>query len=127
MNPNDTRSALAVGLIALVVVLALVLLPVLLMPMMFGGMMGGWNLSNLAGWGGNMWWGWLLMLLFWALLIGGGMALVAWAARRGRVSPSGDGAGSRPNEALEILRQRYARGEITGEQFEQMKRDLRAD
>ena len=29
-------------------------------------------------------------------------------------------------EALEILKKRYARGEITREQFEQMKRDLQA-
>jgi putative membrane protein len=29
-----------------------------------------------------------------------------------------------PNEPLEIARQRYAKGEITKEQFEQLKKDL---
>ncbi len=119
---------MTVGLVALVTVLALVLLSVFVMPMMmFGGMMGGWNPSTWAGWGGNTWWGWLLMLLFWLLLSGGGVAFVAWAVRRSRVGASGGGTGSRPNEALEILRHRYVQGEITSEQFEQMKRDLTAD
>lgn len=127
MNPGGMRSALTVRLIALVVVLALVLLPALFMPMMFGGMMGGWNPSNWSGWGGNMWWGWLLRLLLWVLLISGGVAFVAWAVRPSRAGPSGGGAGSLPNEPLEILRQRYARGEITSEQFEQMRRDLTTD
>lgn len=124
MNRDEMRSVLTVALVVLVVVLALALLPLLTMPMMMGGgmmggMMSGWNWGN---WGGNMWWGWLLMLLFWVLLIGGVVALVAWSVRL--VRPSGSGVGGRPGEALEILKQRYARGEITGEQFEQMKRDL---
>ena len=126
MNPNDTRSGLTLGLAALVV-LAVVLFPMLLMPMMFGGMMGGWNPSNLSGWGGNMWWGWLLMILLWVLLISGGVAFAAWAVRGSRAGPGGGGADSLPNEALEILRQRYARREITSEQFEQMRRDLTTD
>jgi len=31
---------------------------------------------------------------------------------------------SQPDSALEILRQRYARGEINNEEFEQKKKDL---
>ncbi|MCX6842569.1 MAG: SHOCT domain-containing protein [candidate division WOR-3 bacterium] len=42
--------------------------------------------------------------------------LVRTTGRRGPASESGD--------ALETLRRRYARGEITHDQFEQMKRDL---
>jgi putative membrane protein len=61
-------------------------------------------------------------LLFWLALVAGIVVLVVWAVRQ---------AGSRPRDergpdAVEILRQRYARGELSREQFEQMKRDLGA-
>lgn len=123
MNRDDIRSVLTV---ALVTVLVLVLLSVFMMPMvMGGGMMDGWNSGNWGNRGGDMWWGWLLMLLFWVMLISGVVAVIAWAVcQAGAARSSGRGAGSRPDEALEILMQRYARGEITAEQFEQMKRDL---
>ena len=57
------------------------------------------------------------MLLFWALVILG----IVWLVRS--VSRSG----SHPVEhesPLDIARKRYARGEITKDQFEQIKRDL---
>lgn len=57
------------------------------------------------------------MLLFWALVILG----IIWLVRA--VSRSG----SQPVQhetPLEIVRKRYARGEITKEQLEQIKRDL---
>jgi putative membrane protein len=123
MNDSDKRNWVFVAV--LVAVGVLVVLPVLLMAvmmgggMMVGGMMGGWRTD--AG-SGNYWWNWVLMLLFWVLLIGGVGALVAWAVRR--VGPPSDRGASRPDEAMEILKQRYARGEITAEQFEQIKRDL---
>ena len=44
--------------------------------------------------------------------------LVLWAIRQ--VGP--EQAGSR--RAVEILKERYARGELTREQYEQMRRDL---
>src|SRR5919109_1168688 len=47
----------------------------------------------------------LMMLVFWGLVIAGLVLGVRWLASQGR------GAGGR-DEALEILRQRYARGEI---------------
>ncbi|GGN02385.1 hypothetical protein GCM10007092_15830 [Thermus composti] len=61
------------------------------------------------------WWGWLYPLLFLALLFLG-VYLVA-KALRGEASRTGD-------RALEVLRERYARGEIDKETFERMKRDL---
>ena len=57
------------------------------------------------------------MLLFWALVILGIVWLVKAISR----------SGSHPIEhesPLDIARKRYARGEITKEQFEQIKRDL---
>ncbi len=60
------------------------------------------------------------MLLFWALLIAGLIVLVRWLATGpDRRTPPEAGA-----SALEILSQRYARGEISREEFEQKQQDL---
>ncbi len=67
---------------------------------------------------GMGWWmifGVLFMILFW----GGIIALIVWGIKR----LSGHGNGGNPTP-LEIAKLRYARGEITKEQFEQIKRDL---
>lgn len=74
-------------------------------------------------WGGSGgWWmagAWLTMLLFWALVIVGIVALIKFVMTRGATSLVG---GS--EMPLEILRRRYAAGDLTKEQFEQMKRDI---
>lgn len=57
------------------------------------------------------------MLLFWGLLIA--LAVVAIRATMG----SGKSA-RQARSALDILEERYARGEIGREEFEQKKRDL---
>lgn len=67
------------------------------------------------GWG--MGFGWVFMLLFWGLAILGIAALVKW------LWPSSVNGG-RPKTALEILNERYARGEIDREEYERIKRDL---
>lgn len=77
--------------------------------MMSNGMMGG-------GMGGWM----LLGVIFWILLIAGAVLLVVWAVQKA----AGSGAGRTEESALEILRKRYARGEISKEEFEEKKRDL---
>jgi len=68
------------------------------------------------GWG-IMGFGWLIMLLFWGMVIVGVVALIKW------LIGASSGAGYRP---LDVLKERYAKGEITKEQFEQMKRDIEA-
>lgn len=83
--------------------------------MMGPGMMGWW------GPGFSPWWG-IGMVLFWALAIGGLVWLVVWLMRQ--APAQAPGAGPRAPGALDILRERYARGEIDREQFEQMKRDI---
>jgi putative membrane protein len=69
--------------------------------------------------------GLLFMFLFWGALI----LLAVWLVRAIFSSSSQhDSSGSQPrpeSSALEILSQRYARGEITREQYEIMKQDLR--
>ena len=69
----------------------------------------------------GMGWGWMGLGmvgagLFWILVIVGIVVLVKWLV-------SGPTAGKDP---LKILAERYARGEISREQFEQMKSDLKS-
>lgn len=59
-----------------------------------------------------------LMILFWV----GILVLAVWAIG-GLVSSRG-GTILRETSALEILQQRYARGEISKEEFETARRDL---
>jgi putative membrane protein len=84
----------------------------------YGGMMGGYG--NLSGFGFNPL-GAILSLVFWALITGGVALLVVWLARSAGVSSA-----ARGESALDILKTRYAKGEITKEQFEEMKRNLGA-
>ncbi len=66
-------------------------------------------------------WGWIglgvvHMVLFWALVILALVALVKWLA---------PGAGSLSEQrAIDILKARYAKGELTREEFERLKREL---
>lgn len=68
------------------------------------------------GHGGIMGWGWLLMVPFWALVIFGAVILFRRIA-------SGDAGGTR-RTPLDILKERYARGEIGKEEYEEKKRDI---
>ena len=77
-------------------------------------MYGNW------GYGGPGFFGMGLgMLLFWGLLIVGVVLLVRWlaAGRRSEEPPQNA-------SALDILAQRYARGEIDRAEYEQKRRDL---
>ena len=67
------------------------------------------------GWG--MGFGWIFAILFWALVILGIVALVRWLFYT-------QGIGTPGKRPLDILKERYARGEITPEQYEQMRRDI---
>ncbi len=72
------------------------------------------------GWGGGwMAIGWLMMVAFWVLVIAGVVLAVRWAAGRGGWSRQ-----EAPEAPVDILRRRYAAGELTKEQFETMKRDV---
>ncbi len=66
--------------------------------------------------------GGLVMVLFWVLLIVGAVWLARGFFSTGQ-RPAESSTRSEPS-ASEILRQRYARGEIDKEQFEKMRRDL---
>ena len=66
----------------------------------------------------------VLMVAFWALIIVGLVLGVRWLVRADRNSRLPGGPGQSADEPLEILRQRYARGEIDDEEFERRKRTL---
>lgn len=71
------------------------------------------------GWGGMLWMS-LSMLIGLALLVLAIWALVRWLG--GRPAATGPSAGA--PSAREILRQRYARGEIDTATYEKMRRRL---
>jgi len=81
----------------------------------YGYHMGDW------GWG-PMIFGSIFMLLFWAAVIIGIVAVVRWLMGAGHAS-----AGSHARDsAFDILRDRFARGEIDKEEFEERKKHLAA-
>ena len=74
-----------------------------------------WGMHPMWGvWGIGMM---LMMLVFWAAVIVGIVLAIRWLVTQSKES--------RPTDtALDILRQRYARGDISKEEFESRKRDL---
>lgn len=80
-------------------------------------MMGPWY-----GWGYGGWGGWLTlvgMVIFWGLVIWGIVALVRANSRNGYRTDH-----QHSESALEVLKRRYAKGEINKEEFEEKKKAL---
>ncbi len=77
-------------------------------------MMGGFGF-------GGMLFGGLMMLAFWVLVIVGGIWLVITLTRSGQAVASSSSV-----KPLDTLKERYAKGEITKEQYEEMRRGLGA-
>jgi len=96
-------------------------IPMMGMMQMMGGrgnpMMGygSWN-NMMGGRNGFGVLGWLPMLLFWILLILGVVALLRYLGRSGQQQ--------KHRAPLDVLKERYAKGEIDKKEFEQMKKDL---
>jgi len=64
-----------------------------------------------------------MMMVFWLVVLAG-LVWLAWRAW-GRGQPGGPpGPWTREDDALEILKRRYARGEISKEEYEERRRDL---
>jgi len=76
-------------------------------------------MNNMGGFGWGPGFGWIFMILFWGLIILGIVAIVKWIS-----DSSQNTNNSQPKTALDILNERYARGEIEREEFEQKKLDL---
>jgi len=81
----------------------------------------GWGPGMMGWWGPMGWFAPLGMILFWVLMI----IVIVLLIRRFRASKgSGGEAGSPPESALDILKKRYARGEINKEEYLEKKKDL---
>ncbi len=104
-----------------ILIIVIVILALSILPMIFGwGMMGGGMMgSGRGGWGIGGGFGWIFGLLFMAALVGGIVWLVTFISSSG-ASPST----IQEESALDILKKRYAKGEINKQEFEDKKKDL---
>ena len=113
---KNVKIALIIGSI---IVTILITVP-LILGAVSGWQDGGWGMMGSGMMGGFSWW-WFMpifMILFWGLVIWGIVALV-----RG-LSGSRGSDSSRADSALEVLKKRYARGEINKEEYEEKKKDI---
>lgn len=62
--------------------------------------------------------GWIFMILFWTLIVLGIVALGKW------LFSTGSAAEQHGHEPLDTLKQRYARGEFSRDQYEEIRRVL---
>ncbi len=110
-----------IGIVALVVVGILILLPLLGGMGMMGGYGMGPGMMN-GPWSAGRWgWGGMHLLggLFWLLILAGIVLLITSAMRHQGAAPGA------PQEApLDILKRRLAKGEITREQYDELKKEL---
>ena len=75
-------------------------------------MMGGWGMG---------WFGGIFMIVFWILILVGLVFVIKWLIQSTGGGRSDAASG---NRALEILKERYARGDIDKSEFEAIKKDL---
>jgi len=66
--------------------------------------------------GVGMWWMIIWMVIFW----GGLIALIVWVVKKLTERSSS----TSKHDPLDIAKERYAKGEISREEFEQIKKDL---
>jgi putative membrane protein len=114
-----------IGIVALVVIGILILVPVLGgMGMMGGGRMMGPGMMS-GPWAGGRWgggWGAGMHFiggLFWLLILVGIVLLITSAMRHQGAAPSGSA-----EAPLDILKRRLAKGEITREEYDALKKEL---
>jgi len=103
--------------------IVILLVAVFAVLLLFGGfwMMLGWPIMGgmMGGMMGFGWGIWPLVPILLVTLVVIGVYLVSTALRGGGRPPQPP-----TDRALEILRERYARGEITKEEFDRMRKDL---
>jgi putative membrane protein len=92
-------------------------------------MMPGFGWGGCCGFGNLGWIGWIVNIVLTVGILIGLVLLVIWAVRRitnnqqGSIFSSGQSGGL--TTARDILQTRYARGEITREEYQQMLEDIR--
>ena len=73
-------------------------------------------------WQWHFWFFPMFMPILWFVIIG--LCLYFIFSRRGARKPWESGRSPEGETALDILKKRYAKGEISKDEFEQMKRDI---
>jgi putative membrane protein len=113
---RGAKTAIIIG--SIIVGLAIVV--PLIIGLVSGWGYGGWRMIGPGMMGGFsfMW----FMPILWIAILG----LIIWAivAAVGRPGESHSQGSAKTDSALEILKQRYARGEIGKEEYEQKRKDL---
>ena len=103
---KNTKTALVIGIIAF--------LALLIVPAFFGRLGGRWGMMDGFGAGWTML---VLMILVPVLVVWAIVALV-------RGSNGNTGQVGQSESAMDILKKRYARGDISKEEFEERKKNL---
>jgi putative membrane protein len=104
----------------LILLLAVLIVLIGILPVLMWGL----GIGYMPGMMGMMWYGWwfmpLISIMFLVLIALGAYYLITELAGQGRSEPRDRG------RALEILKERYARGEITREEYMKMREELEA-
>ena len=77
------------------------------------GMMGGWGMG---------WFGGIFMVVFWGAIIVGIIFVIKWLLQN--TGHGRDSSSSGSSRALDILKESYARGQISKQEFEEKKKDI---
>lgn len=83
------------------------------------GRYGDWGYGQMMGYGFGF--GWILTIIIWVLII---WAIIAFVRAASGKCSSDWHMQEKENTALKILNERYAKGEINKEEFEQKKKDI---
>ncbi len=114
MSKNMKRAVIIGG----IAVAILIVLPTFF-GLIWGEQYGGWGMMGPGMMGG------FGMMGFMAIIWIGILGLIIWAVVTAVRRPGEPGNPNQPTDtALEILKRRYARGEINKEEFEDKKKDL---
>jgi len=115
MNQN-----VKIGLIIGGVIVAVLIVLPLVFGLISGWQYGGWGMMGPGMMGGFGWMG--IMPVLWIVVLG----LIIWAVVASVRSSSESGGQdlSKSDSALEVLKKRYAQGEINKEEYEEKKKDL---
>ncbi len=113
---KNVKTALIIGGI----VVALLIVVPLVIGAFWGWQSGGWGMMGPYMMGG---FGWMWLMPVFSIVV---LGLIIWAivaaVRSSTASRVRDSA--KTDSALEVLKMRYARGEISKEEYEEKKRDL---
>jgi len=80
------------------------------------------NYFGSVGWGGGL--GWIFMILFWGLIIWAFFTFIQSLTNKNCCDKEQVSSEKKESSALDVLKERYAKGEITKEEFDKVKKDL---